>query len=143
MKTIQQYWARLVAAGLAPDCNDAWARDIGDDMWMLYYKLKDFSIYHTVRCQAKTDFSIKSAEVQLRKDGIDLVKLEWQKPTAEDVGKMCWVYDEKNESIILEKLERVHKGFYFGVDCWAYKCCLLATCGRLAPTIKDFEEVYE
>jgi hypothetical protein len=84
-------------------------------------------------------------DIQLRKDGIDLVKLQWQKPTEADIGKMCWFYTFR-DGIILCKLKSVLKEGAFIANetvSFNYTKCLLATNGRICPTIEDFEEAYK
>jgi len=146
MKTIQEYFATLVVAGLAPKENNIYGL-IGDTDTLapmimcevLYNNMKGLNAF-------KSD-----SFIQLRKDGIDLVKLEWQEPTEQDVGKMCWFYSP-DAGVLLSELKDIEHDsdedgynhclwYYSKSESWAY--CLLATHSRLAPEPKDFEEAYK
>ena len=146
MKTIQQYFAEMSAAGLVPDCKQAHNIYACQVNWFECWHIKlmeknqrdPFSViiipYSII---AKSGISV----IQLRSNGKDLAKLEWQKPTEQDVGKMCWFYScDYSGFITLSELgscdeERMkHDESYL---------CLLATHGRLCPEPSDFEEVYK
>ena len=140
MKTIQQYFAEMSAAGLVPDCKQAHNIYACQVNWFECWHIKlmeknqrdPFSViiipYNII---AKSGISV----IQLRKDGKDLVKLEWQKPTEQDVGKMCWVCSKACGVIGLLELRK--KDFPFDDD----ELTLLATHGRLCPEPSNFEEV--
>lgn len=138
MKTIQQYFAELVAAGLAPDWKNIEAR-----------LNVNFSSKHTtwfIRvdngyvgwCNWQVDNCALAGGhevIQLRKDGKDLVKLAWRRPTKNDVGKQCWMLSSGVLSLFT--LEDGDLSMLAGEP------LLLATNGRLCPEISDFEEVYK
>ena len=145
MKTIQEYWSKLVAAGLTPN----WQNTVGGiyeigNAFVIYFK-DDKSIQNNILEIRTTDLCKLSERIQLSKNGIDLVKLEWRKPTEQDVEKMCWImlYDK---TLLIAKIEKV--SIYGYISCYDNNSLyninvLLATHGRLAPTIEDFEEVYK
>jgi len=134
--TIQEYWAKLVAAGLAPD----WGNVHG-----IMYKGSAI-FYSDIELLFQSDLEEVS---QLRKDGIDLVYLEWQKPTEQDIGKMCWLRKGTKSNIECGILKESKKWNNFYGD-YAYKdnngedyrFFLSATHGRLAPNVEDFERAY-
>jgi len=134
MKIIQEFWAELVAAGLAPDWKGAYFRcgEIKDGS-------NECNTYHSLEIPEHIQISNNSLYLQLRKDGIDLVKLEWQNPGGQDIGKMCWYYDECGTIVLLE----FHQDeFEYAVDMCKFKRYLLATHGRLCPAVDNFLEVY-
>jgi len=132
VRTIQEYFAELVAAGLAPDWSNITA----------YYSDKQsINIWNDDRDQCITvSMGFKKFDkIQLRKDGIDLVKLEWKNPGGQDIGRMCWYYDECGTIVLLE----FHQDeFEYAVDMCKFKRYLLATHGRLCPAVDNFLEVY-
>lgn len=142
---IKEYWARLVVANLAPDWKNVIAVLGATNQWLLSNCEPFPEIIETPRIIGIKD----DTEIQLRKDGVDLYKLEWRKPTEEDIGKMCWFYDgyykNWNYGILYNitllyypentnvKKTNHHQG-------WGR--CLLADHGQIAPTEQDFIEVY-
>ena len=130
-KTIQEYFAELSAAGLAPDWSDVIA-NTGANKANRIWRLEDPNYNISTWIPFNLQWGAKSERIQLRSNGIDLVKLEWQKPIEQDVGKMCWVYDKEYDVIGLMKLRQ--SDFPFPED----EYCLLATHGRLAPRPEDF-----
>jgi len=148
MKEIQEFWAELVTAGLLPfaNCENATAKYHGC-AWRIRLS-NDIHIYDM------NIFDLKSTNnyepIQLRSNGIDLVKLEWQKPTEQDVGKMCWFWDFEIGLIVHGELclnKDMDYDGQFAVklnnEYEPYEYCLVATHGRLAPEPKNFEEAYK
>ncbi len=134
---ITEWFARAVAAGLMPDWKNIYVKRNHEDSIMFY---------NNINCDEEImlnyDSNIYVEDCQLRKDGKDLFKLEWRKPTEHDVRKMCWFIDGDN--IILAELknilnDRMHK-YRTNFDGFVY--CILADHGQIAPTKEDFERVY-
>ena len=142
---IKEYWARLVASGLAPKEDNICASynpyrshylKIADDNRLLLC-----ANFKNTICEKAID------PIQLRKDGVDLYHLEWRKPTEQDIGKMCWFlvgYDEGG--IMLSSLWAVDENNIYGAEANIVtdtsEYCLMASYGQIAPTIKDFKQVY-
>ena len=152
MKEIQEFWAELVTSGLAPDWSDVIASTGANKNRI--WRLEDPNYNISTWIPFNLQWGAKSERIQLRSNGIDLVKLKWQKPTEQDVGKMCWFYDQDIKSVTLNKLLDLSHSFsdhsipIFKMALMSYKTewynyCLLAIHGRLAPTIDDFEECYK
>lgn len=137
---ITEYWARLVASGLAPD----W-----DNVWYAQGELRDEEYLSETRASlevpAHFEMYYSKEPFKLREEGIDLYRLEWRKPTKEDVKKMCW-FINKNGDIIkytwLNEVECGHKIMRFRVGGIWYRQCLLADYGQIAPTVADFKRIY-
>lgn len=155
--TIQEWFARSVAAGLMPECNYAFAEY--SESW---HGVKEWSIYTGMTENCRDTILVRKviekpddeedARVSLRKDGKDLYLLEWRKPTEQDVGKMCWFANENSHRRIeidafgyLNKMcnEYNNQLCYFAYGSgYIHYYCLLADHGRLAPTEADFIKVY-
>jgi len=140
--TIQEYWTKLVAARLAPESKYAWAdsSQYKDGIRIKVWIGKDEYMVLPTTLIDKID-----KPIQLRKDGIDLVHLEWRKPTKQDIGKMCWFYDRHNNTITLSELRNYLPNeivWRYESNCMFYSEAIFATHSRLAPTIKDFKEIY-
>jgi len=90
--TIQEYWAKLVAAGLTPESKYAWAdsSQYKDGIRIKVWIGKDEYIILPTTLIDRID-----KPIQLRKDGIDLVYLEWRKLTKQDKWKEE-TYDNNN-----------------------------------------------
>jgi hypothetical protein len=144
---IQEYWAKLVVSGLAPECDNIFAvwesiETFGgsfDKCWLLRQTNYETDYYFDFIPSLNIDKPVDNKfTIQLRKDGIDLYKLEWQKPTEVDIGKMCWFYNRN--AISLSDLDK-YKFDLINNNCQFF--CVLTTNGRLCPTVEDFEEAYK
>ena len=141
---IKEYWARLVDSGLAPDWDNVvahWYRE--SEAWGLDNNKSGGRVLSTIpSLEHPKDQEYKNCVIQLRKDGKDLYELEWRKPTEEDVGKMCWFYNEIGmdniPEISLTKLDDIEED----IDEENENCCLLADHGQIAPTPEDFIKVF-
>ena len=86
---IQEYWATLVAAGLAPDWKDVVAYADSSDFKYYLQNVNEGMLYagrgNETNIKYVDSFSKLNpySAIQLRKDGIDLVSLEWYKSTKE------------------------------------------------------------
>ena len=82
---IKEYWAKLVASGLAPDWDDVWVIPLTHPTQIILAPVSNLEqILSTYIENIRISSSICDEfdnTIQLRKDGIDLYKLEWQKPT--------------------------------------------------------------
>ena len=104
MKTIQEYWARLVAAGLAPD---------KENEQCIYYRVTNTNPSVFSNILGKVEYEIMSNIypddnfIQLRKDGIDLVKLEWRPYTSDDdMNQEYWVL--QSDMVGVDTVNYVH-----------------------------------
>ena len=162
---IEEYWARLVAAGLAPDWKNVCAVYDGDKS--IEWKITDdgttdimlsTNIVNSVNGKAVQG----SATVQLRKDGKDLFKLKWRTIPLEAFleegeeqryqDRMRWLLID-GKYIVKRKVGWIEtesesyglneKEIYWDADGkdLAYKS-LMADHGDIAPTLEDFKEVY-
>ena len=143
--TITEYFCRMCAAGLMPEWENIWYR-CGE--------IKDGSnccnTYNSMEVCKYLNVEKPDDAFQLRKDGVNLYKLEWRKPDVEDVGKMCWFW--RPNTIILDYLlgitldEELNLVYYDRLNEFvvnhSYDYCLLADHGQLAPTEQDFIKVY-
>jgi hypothetical protein len=140
---IKEYWAKLVASGLAP--NDRWVMAIYNEYsrsWCIHESDRK-SIYLWVGNEI-AHAGNPNEEILLRKDGVDLYKPEWQKPTEADIGKMCWFYTFRDGIILCELKSVLKEGAFIANQTisFNYTKCLLANNGRLTPTVENFEEAY-
>ena len=95
---IKEYWSILVAAGLIEE----W-----ENMEAIYKPITGWVIYENhpndldaiVIGKHKVSSGKNFAIIQLRKDGVNLYELEWIKPTEQDIGKMCWFWDDEFNAI--------------------------------------------
>lgn len=146
---ITEWFARLVAAGLIPT---KW-----DNIETIYKPSKGWVIYNNhpndsdvIVVKHKVGQGKDYCIIQLRKDGKDLYSLEWRKPTSEDIGKMCWFYDNNKDIVLLSEIRQYWslsntfqpEKFCFEEDQFSYYYCLLADHGQIAPTEDDFKQVY-
>ena len=149
--TITEYFARMCAAGLAPDWDNIWALEV--DNKTVYLADMDFihcAIGHSHKATLIHDVSTTQREIQLRKDGVNLYQLEWRKPTEQDIGKMCWFYNEepniKGYNVTKDILKDLYNNCYY-IGYWEddktyYDYCLLADHEQIIPTVEDFKKVY-
>ena len=141
---IKEYWARLVASGLAPDWEsiENIIAIYDGEYWVIQIYSSDSLLY----AYRANKYSIESSEcigdeIQLRKDGVDLYHLDWRKPTEQDIGKMFWFYNDDYNAIVLANLEVENGQYKYDFRLPPYDC-LLASHGQIAPTIEDFKQVY-
>jgi hypothetical protein len=136
--TIQEWYARAVAAGLMPDWKNIIAYWSGDTA----------NVYNDDTDQyIETGIEVDEFDhIQLRSNGKDLYSLEWRKPTEHDIGKMCWFWSY-NFITCLSKLHTIlshhacSQNTYMGNS--VHACyCLLADHGAIAPTEADFLKAY-
>ena len=92
--TITEYFARMCAAGIDPKGNNIKAKLASmnprvDNKYNWYMLLdSDNCIIFDLRSDlGRHDIEITEKEIQLRKDGVNLYELEWNKSTEQDVGK--------------------------------------------------------
>lgn len=138
--TIQQWFARAVAAGLMPEWENVWAIYTKSG-WVLRDCQGGESYYIPVELSPIS----KSNTIQLRSNGKDLYSLEWRKPTEQDVGKMCWVkhYDRSIKILPIENVRIDNRvSFISSNSLYNIKDCLLADHGQIAPTESDFKRIY-
>ena len=138
---ITEYWARLVASGLAPDCENVF---LYINRILKYYSIRNDNYNHTLLIKTEKDDTLifnSNNEIQLRKDSVDLYHLEWRKPTEQDIGKMCWFYNDDYNAIVLANLEVENGQYRYDFRLPPYDC-LLANHGQIAPTAEDFKQVY-
>lgn len=96
---ITEYWAKLVAAGLAPNYENMYAiygkfvtaDESTEYGWYFTSTLDDddldyYDFYPSIECEKCCEDTV----IQLRKDGVNLYELEWRIPKHEDIGKMCY-----------------------------------------------------
>jgi hypothetical protein len=141
---ITEYWATLVAVGLAHKFKNVEARlDINFKKTPTWFIKVDnggtsWCNWQVDDCELQEGHKI----VQLRKDGKDLYKLEWRKPTLDDVGKMCW-FSTGYGSMELAKLKEIKLGYKADtITSYEYNYCLLADHGQVSPTEADFKRIY-
>ncbi len=137
--TIQEWFARAVAAGLMPDDEDISGRIVfteGKRTIMLFNESKEI---YRVEELWNSNSTVIGNDTQLRKDGKDLFGLEWRKPTEGDVGKMCWLsttdaYDRKIVMCITLTEEDLYSEFSYQT--------LIADHGQISPTEQNFKRIY-
>lgn len=146
---IKEWYAVAVAAGLMPKDYCIYGESYIDSNLNYGIRLVNHSNDTIFTIEG---FSSKPlSTIALRKDGVDLYKLEWRKPTADDdIGKKCWFWNGiGNLGITSSKL---YRDWFFetltgehlvrsdeGID---YRYCLLADHRQIAPTEEDFMEVF-
>jgi len=143
--TITKYWARLVAAGLAPEDKEVYAENFSTDIQIPHIFNNDIYINLSGLHER-----LKIPIIQLRKDGKDLFKLEWRMPTKNDIGKKCWFlvgWDAGNRSqgIMLSNFEEKYPiGYAFETNMQPdlSKYCLVADYGQICPTFEDFRRIF-
>ena len=132
--TIQQWFARAVAAGLMPEWENVWAIYTKSG-WVLRDCQGGKSYYIPVELSPIS----KSNTIQLRKDSKDLYSLEWRKPTKQDIGRHIWIL-ERWSSTRLSYIDCSIADFdENGNNCTK---AILADHGQIAPTEQNFKQAY-
>jgi hypothetical protein len=138
MKTIQEYFAELVAVDLAPDWKNVLAVGNASHQEWLF---SDCELFPTLLNITLDNIPVDpyNDNIQLRSNGIDLVKLEWL-PYEEDddPDQEYWVL--QHGMVGVSKCEYTNNGkpaTKWGSD----NPVLKKTHGDIAPKPEDFEEV--
>jgi hypothetical protein len=151
--TIKEYWARLVAAGLIPNKWKDVKAILKRAQCYEMYKYVILSKYGdlTTNIEVKIPDHIQeeidmNEEIQLRKDGVDSVELEWVKPTENDIGKMGWIIADHGVlmSITMTEISKKGKVTTYNDNGWPWSTyyVLVASHGQIAPTPENFKKVY-